>query len=103
MCSVISRIEPNLGAVHYSMTEQYPNVAVPWIIESIRVARVVVEIDAHLAGSYHTVYLFIPEYSGRTYAQIDEMFLRKVPARRFKTFQCSGNYGRDLNMQPQRA
>jgi SP family general alpha glucoside:H+ symporter-like MFS transporter len=49
------------------------------------------------------IYLFIPEYSGRTYAQIDEMFLRKVPARRFKTFQCSGDYGRDLNLQPQRA
>jgi hypothetical protein len=29
MCSVISRIEPNLGGVHYSMTEQYRTVAVP--------------------------------------------------------------------------
>jgi hypothetical protein len=51
MCSVISRIEPNLGGVHYSMTEQYRTAVVPWIIESIRVARVVVEIDAFPAGS----------------------------------------------------
>jgi hypothetical protein len=33
------------------MTEQYRTVAVPGIIESIRIARVVVEIDAHPAGS----------------------------------------------------
>jgi SP family general alpha glucoside:H+ symporter-like MFS transporter len=43
-------------------------------------------------------WLWIPEYAGRTYAQIDELFIRKVPTRKFKSFECSGEYGRDLDM-----
>jgi SP family general alpha glucoside:H+ symporter-like MFS transporter len=43
-------------------------------------------------------WLWIPEYAGRTYAQIDELFIRKVPARKFKSFECSGDYGGDLDM-----
>ncbi|RKK75269.1 hypothetical protein BFJ69_g7859 [Fusarium oxysporum] len=34
-------------------------------------------------------YIFFchPEVSGRTYEEIDEMFIKRVPARKFKTFQ----------------
>jgi hypothetical protein len=50
----------------------------------------------NLIGRY--VALDPPEYAGRTYGLIDELFIRKVPARKFKSFECSGDYGRDLDM-----
>lgn len=36
-----------------------------------------------------TVYLYLchPESSGRSYEELDEMFMNHVPARRFKTYQ----------------
>lgn len=36
-----------------------------------------------------TVYLWLcqPETSGRSFAELDEMFVRKVPARGFKTYK----------------
>lgn len=35
-----------------------------------------------------TIYLWFyqPEVSGRSYEELDEMFMKKVPAREFKTF-----------------
>jgi len=42
------------------------------------------------------IYLFIPEYAGRSYAQIDELFQRRIPARKFRSTECTGDYGRDL-------
>lgn len=33
------------------------------------------------------LYFFYPETSGRTYQELDELFERKVPARKFKTAQ----------------
>lgn len=36
-----------------------------------------------------TVYLWFcqPEVAGRSYEELDEMFMKKVPAREFKTYQ----------------
>ncbi|KAI1493682.1 general substrate transporter [Biscogniauxia mediterranea] len=35
------------------------------------------------------VYFFLPEVQGRTLEEIDEMFEAKLPARKFKQFQCT--------------
>ncbi|KAJ9107001.1 hypothetical protein QFC19_002869 [Naganishia cerealis] len=42
------------------------------------------------------VWFFIPDFTGRSYAQIDELFSRKIPARKFASTQCTGDYGRDV-------
>ena len=39
------------------------------------------------------VYLLVPEVAGRTYAQLDELFERKISARHFKQTVCTGEYG----------
>ncbi|OJJ42472.1 hypothetical protein ASPZODRAFT_125479 [Penicilliopsis zonata CBS 506.65] len=39
------------------------------------------------------VYLWVPEVTGRTYAQLNELFERRVPPRQFKTTECTGDYG----------
>jgi SP family general alpha glucoside:H+ symporter-like MFS transporter len=31
-----------------------------------------------------TAYLYVPETRGRTYEELDELFMNKVPARKFK-------------------
>jgi hypothetical protein len=43
-----------------------------------------------------TTYFFIPDYTGRSHAQIDELFLRKIPARkvRIMTSWCHKNLSR---------
>jgi hypothetical protein len=46
-------------------------------------------------------FFFIPDYTGRSYAQIDELFVRKIPARKFRTTECTGDYGRDILHQHQ--
>ncbi|KAK9447081.1 general substrate transporter [Limtongia smithiae] len=40
------------------------------------------------------IYLWIPDVTGRTYAQLDELFERRIPARKFKTTECTGEYGK---------
>lgn len=42
------------------------------------------------------VYFLVPEYAGRSYAQLDELFARKIPARKFKSTETTGEYGRDV-------
>lgn len=42
------------------------------------------------------LWFFIPDLTGRSYAQIDELFLRKIPARKFATTECTGDYGREV-------
>lgn len=42
------------------------------------------------------IWFLVPEFSGRSYAQLDELFVRKVPARKFRTTECTGDYGRDV-------
>lgn len=39
------------------------------------------------------VYVWIPELSGRSYGQLDELFERGIPARQFKKTACTGEYG----------
>ncbi|KAK4940578.1 hypothetical protein LTR10_019337 [Elasticomyces elasticus] len=39
------------------------------------------------------IYLWIPDVTGRTYAQLDELFERRIPARQFKNTECTGQYG----------
>jgi hypothetical protein len=34
------------------------------------------------------LYFCLPEMKGRNYAEIQEMFDKKVPARKFKTYAC---------------
>ena len=41
------------------------------------------------------IYIWIPDVTGRTYAQLDELFERKILARKFKETVCTGNYGLD--------
>ncbi len=43
------------------------------------------------------IYFFVPDFTGRSFAQIDECFYKRVPARKFKSFECDGDYGRDLS------
>jgi hypothetical protein len=33
------------------------------------------------------LWFFQPETTGRTYAELDEMFMKKVPARKFKSYK----------------
>ena len=40
------------------------------------------------------VWLFMPELKGRSLEEVDELFAAKLPAWKFKKFQCSG-----LNLQ----
>lgn len=40
-------------------------------------------------------YIWIPDVTGRTYAQLDELFEKRIPARKFKHTQCTGDYGTD--------
>jgi hypothetical protein len=42
------------------------------------------------------IYLWIPDVTGRTYAQLDELFERRIPARKFKETECTGEYGADM-------
>jgi SP family general alpha glucoside:H+ symporter-like MFS transporter len=36
----------------------------------------------------------IPDFTGRTFAQIDELFYRRIPARQFSKTECTGDYGK---------
>jgi Sugar (and other) transporter len=40
------------------------------------------------------IYYWVPDVTGRTYAQLDELFERRIPARQFKHTVCTGEYGR---------
>ncbi|OJJ42785.1 hypothetical protein ASPZODRAFT_104447 [Penicilliopsis zonata CBS 506.65] len=42
------------------------------------------------------IYLWIPDVTGRTYAQLDELFERRIPARKFKETECTGEYGASM-------
>jgi MFS family permease len=39
------------------------------------------------------IWFGIPDLTGRTYAQMDELFERKIPAREFSKTECTGDYG----------
>ncbi|OJJ50968.1 hypothetical protein ASPZODRAFT_138093 [Penicilliopsis zonata CBS 506.65] len=41
------------------------------------------------------------DYTGRSYAQLDEMFINRVPTRKFSQLVCSGDYGYDLTEEQQ--
>lgn len=43
------------------------------------------------------IYIWIPDVTGRTYAQLDELFERRIPARKFKETVCTGEYGTNQN------
>lgn len=36
------------------------------------------------------LWFYQPEVAGRSYEELDEMFRRRVPARKFKTYQLDG-------------
>ena len=40
-------------------------------------------------------YLFMPEYKGRSYAELDELFQRRIPARKFKTTKTAAQLERE--------
>lgn len=40
--------------------------------------------------------IWLPDYSGLSYAQIDELFLKRTQARRFRSTPTTGEYGRDI-------
>lgn len=39
------------------------------------------------------LYLYFPEMKGRNYAEIQEMFSNRVPARKFKSYVCEVSAG----------
>jgi hypothetical protein len=41
------------------------------------------------------IWFGIPDLTGRSYAELDELFERKIPARKFRTALCTGSYGED--------
>ncbi|OJJ48053.1 hypothetical protein ASPZODRAFT_15498 [Penicilliopsis zonata CBS 506.65] len=40
--------------------------------------------------------VWVPDYTGRSHAQIDELYARKIPARKFASTDCTGNYGSNV-------
>lgn len=48
------------------------------------------------------VWFFIPDLTGRTFAQIDELFARRIPARKFSKTETTGDYGNNLDETAQR-
>lgn len=43
-----------------------------------------------IAGTW--IWFYLPEVKGRTLEQIDEMFEARVPARKFRKYQCTGHH-----------
>ncbi|CAK7203119.1 hypothetical protein SEUCBS139899_005848 [Sporothrix eucalyptigena] len=41
------------------------------------------------------IYLWIPDITGRSFSQLDELFERRIPARKFKDTVCTGVYGNE--------
>jgi hypothetical protein len=46
------------------------------------------------------IWFTIPDYTGRTFAQIDELFYRRIPARQFAKTECTGDYGNNVQGDP---
>ena len=42
------------------------------------------------------IWFTIPDFTGRTFAQIDELFYRRIPSRQFAKTECTGEYGNDV-------
>ncbi|GAA5922793.1 hypothetical protein JCM3775_006138 [Rhodotorula graminis] len=42
------------------------------------------------------VYFYIPDLTGRSFAEIDELFARRIKARQFAKTETTGQYGQDL-------
>ena len=42
------------------------------------------------------VYFFIPDFTGRSFAQVDELFARRIASRKFSSTVCTGDYGTEL-------
>ncbi|KAJ5707337.1 hypothetical protein N7488_007138 [Penicillium malachiteum] len=70
------------------------NAAIAWVFVST--------VSYMIAGYFYAgmtalsmiiVYFLIPDYTGRSYAQIDELFERRIPARKFSKTVCTGDYG----------
>lgn len=75
------------------------------LVSAIKAQLLLLAIDAFSLGYLFAglglmcmllIWFFIPDFTGRSYAQIDELFLRKIPARKFVSTECTGNYGRDV-------
>ncbi|KAJ5730328.1 uncharacterized protein N7483_004836 [Penicillium malachiteum] len=76
------------------------NAGIAWVFVSTvsyMIAGMSLSIGYFYAGmtalSMIIVYFFIPDYNGRSYAQIDELFERRIPARKFSKIVCTGDYG----------
>lgn len=39
---------------------------------------------------------FLPDHTGRSLSQLDELYARHIPARKFASTECTGAYGRDV-------
>ncbi|OJJ45122.1 hypothetical protein ASPZODRAFT_18032 [Penicilliopsis zonata CBS 506.65] len=74
------------------------NVAIPYMLETNRlgVGGSALYFAAFGVIDVLVTYFFIPDFTGRSYAQIDELFHRQVPARKFRSTVCTGNYGQDI-------
>ena len=40
-------------------------------------------------------YFFMPEFKNRSYAELDELFTRRIPARKFKTTKTAVQLARE--------
>lgn len=45
------------------------------------------------------VFFFLPEAKGRSLEEIDEMFMNHVPARKFRTYECTGQAALDSKIR----
>lgn len=90
-----------IGALGNGILGVTYNIAIPYMLETPGNKGLGVGGSAiYFAGfgvlTLLVTYFFIPDYTGRSYAQIDELFARKVAARKFRTTVCTGDYGRDI-------
>ncbi|KAJ6014924.1 hypothetical protein N7540_009515 [Penicillium herquei] len=76
------------------------NAGIAWVFVSTvsyMIAGMSLNIGYFYAGmtalSMIIVYFFIPDYTSRSFAQIDELFERRIPARKFSKTVCTGDYG----------
>jgi hypothetical protein len=47
--------------------------------------------------------LFLPEVKGRSLEEIDEMFMARLPARKFRKYECTGQAAIESKMRHARA
>ncbi|KAJ5710641.1 hypothetical protein N7488_004797 [Penicillium malachiteum] len=90
-----------IGTMRNGVVGVVSNIAIPYMLETNRLGVGGSEIYFAAFGVIDILvtYFFIPDFTGRSYAQIDELFALRIPARKFRNTVCTGTYGRDIMHQ----